>query len=197
MYQHPALFQKEGKYGMSTYSNKDIPMGTIIIREKMKNIHTLTRLSDEYAFALIAEMLKTHEAQFDNLTPSKLDATIDINYETMRERHEKYLPSLTREDAILAYAKYKRNAFSFHMNPGFLFYATKLNHSCIPNVKYYPSDNNTMVFETIRPIKANEEVFDSYINSWLPYDERQQLLMKRYGFTCKCEKCKKGVYADK
>ena len=194
---HPALFQKEGKYGMSTYTKKDIATGTIIIREKMKNIHTLTRLSDEYAFALIAEMLKTHEAQFDNLTPSKLDATIDINYETMRERHEKYLPSLTREDAILAYAKYKRNAFSFHMNPGFLFYATKLNHSCIPNVKYYPSDNNTMVFETIRPIKANEEVFDSYINSWLPYDERQQLLMKRYGFTCKCEKCKKGVYADK
>jgi hypothetical protein len=189
---HPALFQKEGKYGMSTYSKEDIPVGTIIIREKIKNIHVLTRESDEYPFALIAEMIKTNADQFDNLTPFKLDATIDINYETIRERHEKYLPLLSREDAILAYAKYKRNAFSFNMNPGFLFYATKLNHSCMPHVKYYPSDNNMMVFETIRPIKANDEVFDSYINSWLPYEERQQLLMKRYGFKCMCEKCKKG-----
>ena len=189
---HPALFQKEGKYGMSTYTKEDIPAGTIIIREKMKNIHTLTRLSDEYAFALIAEMLKTYEDQFKKLVPFELDATIDINYETIRDKHEKYLPFLSREEVIIAYAKYKRNAFSFHMNPGFLFYATKLNHSCMPHVKYYPSDNNMMVFETIRPIKANDEVFDSYINSWLPYEERQQLLMKRYGFKCRCEKCKKG-----
>ena len=193
---HAALFQKEGKYGMSTYSKEDIPKGTIIIREKIKNIHTLTRESDEYPFALIAEMLKTNETEFENLTPFKLDATINIDYETIRKRHDKYLPLLSREDAIIAYAKYKRNAFSFNMNPGFLFYATKLNHSCNPHVKYYP-DNNTMVFETIRPIKANSEVFDSYINSWLPYEERQQLLMKRYGFTCKCEKCKKRAYADK
>ncbi len=168
-------------------------MGTIIIREKIKNIHTLTRESDEYPFALIAEMLKTNPDQFEKLTPFKLDASIDIVYKTILKRHEKYLPFLSQEDAILAYAKYKRNAFSFNMNPGFLFYATKLNHSCVPHVKYYPSDNNTMVFETIRPIKAESEVFDSYINSWLPYDERKALLQKRYGFECQCEKCKKKV----
>jgi hypothetical protein len=168
-------------------------VGTIIISEKIKNIHTLNRESEEYPFALIAEMLKTNPDQFENLVPQRMDESIHINYDTIFKRHEKYLPLLSREDAILAYVKYKRNAFSFNMNPGFLFYATKLNHSCMPHVKYHPSDNNTMVFETIRPIKAGSEVFDSYINSWLPYDERQELLLKRYGFKCKCEKCKKKV----
>jgi hypothetical protein len=190
---HPALYQKEGIHGISTYSKKYIPAGTIIIREQIKNIYTLTRESPEYPFALIAEMLKTNLDQFENLTPFELDATINIDYETIRTKHEKYLPLLSREDAILAYAKYKRNAFSFNMNPGFLFYATKLNHSCMPHVKYYPSENNMMVFETIRPIKAGDEVCDSYINSNFPYEERQKLLLSRYGFKCQCEKCKKLI----
>ncbi len=187
---HPAIYQKEGLYGMSTYSKEDIPVGTIIIREKINNILSITKENDEYAFALIAQMLKTNKDNFINLVPHKMDNTIKIDYDTIQFKHNKYLTNLTKEDAILAYAKYKRNAFSFNMNPGFLFYATKLNHSCMPHVRYYPSENNTMIFETIRPINAGDEIFDSYINSNFPYNERQNLLMTRYGFKCNCEKCK-------
>jgi len=188
-YIHPALYQKQGDYGMSTFSRENIPTGTIIIREKINNIRTMTKDSTEYPFALIAQLLKTNNAKFTNLVPSTLDNTTTIDYETFRERHLKYLPSLTKEEATLQFMKYKRNAFSFNMNPGILFYATKLNHSCNPHVKYYPSENNIMVFETIRPINANDEVFDSYISSNLTREERQTTLMNRYGFECKCEKC--------
>ena len=149
----------------------------------------MTKDSTEYPFALIAQLLKTNNAKFTNLVPSTLDNTTTIDYETFRERHLKYLPSLTKEEATLQFMKYKRNAFSFNMNPGILFYATKLNHSCNPHVKYYPSENNIMIFETIRPINANDEVFDSYISSNLTREERQTTLMNRYGFECKCEKC--------
>jgi hypothetical protein len=188
-YIHPALYQKKGDYGMSTFSRENIPIGTIIIREKINNIHTMTKDSNEYPFALIAHLLKTNNAKFTNLVPSSLDNTTIIDYETFRDRHLKYLPSLTKEEATLQFMKYKRNAFSFNMNPGILFYATKLNHSCNPHVKYYPSENNIMVFETIRQINANDEVFDSYISSNLTREERQTTLMNRYGFECKCEKC--------
>ena len=192
MQHHPALYQKEGPYGMSTYSNQDIPVGTVIIREKIQNINSMTKESDEYPFALIAQMLKSNPTKFAKLAPTMIDNTITIEYDTIYDKHMKYLTNLTKEDAILAYAKYKRNAFSFNTNPGFLFYATKLNHSCMPHVKYYPYEN-MMVFETVRPIHAGDEIFDSYINTKLPYNERQDLLMKRYGFKCQCEKCKQLI----
>jgi hypothetical protein len=192
-YIHPALYQKQGSFGMSTFSKENIPVGTIIIREKINNIYTMSKDSSDYPFALIAHLLQTNNAKFTNLVPHTLDNTTTINYETFKDKHLKYLPSLTENEAILQYIKYKRNAFSFNMNPGILFYATKLNHSCNPHVKYYPSDNNIMVFETIRQINANEEVFDSYISLKLPREERQTVLMTRYGFECKCEKCNNEI----
>lgn len=188
-YIHPALYQKQGSFGMSTFSRENIPVGTIIIREKINNIRTLTKDSNEYQFALIAHLLKTNNAKFTNLVPFTLDNTTTVDYETIKNRHIKYLPHLSKEEATLQFMKYKRNAFSFNMNPGILFYATKLNHSCNPHVKYYPSENNIMVFETIRQINANDEVFDSYISASLPREERQTTLMSRYGFECKCDKC--------
>ena len=188
-YVHPALYQKQGAYGMSTFSRETIPVGTMIIREKINNIRNMTKESNDYSFALIAQLLKTNNTKFANLVPATLDETTVIDYETIKDRHLKYLPSLSKEEAILNYMKYKRNAFSFNMNPGILFYATKLNHSCNPHVKYYPSENNMMVFETIRQINAGDEVFDSYISSYLPPEERKSTLMSRYGFECKCEKC--------
>ena len=120
-YIHPALYQKQGDYGMSTFSRENIPTGTIIIREKINNIRTMTKDSTEYPFALIAQLLKTNNAKFTNLVPSTLDNTTIIDYETFRERHLKYLPSLTKEEATLQFMKYKRNAFSFNMNPGIQF----------------------------------------------------------------------------
>ncbi len=193
---HPALYQKQGAYGMSTYSRQKIPVGTVIIREQINNISDLTKDSPDYQFALIAKLLETNKTNFMNLVPSKLDNTTIIDYETIRDRHLQYLPFLSENEAKLCFMKYKRNAFSFNMNPGILFYATKLNHSCSPHVKYYPAENNIMVFETIRQINANEEVFDSYISSQLPKSERQSILMTRYGFDCQCSKCKTEPYTN-
>ena len=80
--------------------------------------------------------------------------------------------------------------FKFHNTPGICFIATRMNHSCDPNITYRVVGNE-LVFKTLKPIKKNEELFDSYIDYNLPKEERQKLLLTRYGFQCKCTKCMK------
>jgi SET domain-containing protein len=88
--------------------------------------------------------------------------------------------------------KLKRNMFKFYNTPGICFIATRMNHSCDPNITYRVVGNE-LVFKTLKPIKKNEELFDSYIDYNLPKKERQDLLLKRYGFHCTCTKCMNEV----
>ena len=50
-------------------------------------------------------------------------------------------------------------------------------------------EKDCMTFKTKRPIRANEEIFDAYINGSMPKAERQLALKTRYGFDCACNKC--------
>lgn len=186
LYKHPAIYQKEGKYGMSTFSKKNIPTGTIIIKELPNNIPD--EKDDDYPFKLIKHLLENKKEDFLNMVPNELDETMNVDYNTIRDRHMKYLPELSEDLAKLYYMKYRRNAFGFGNNPAILFYATKLNHSCNPHVTYH-KNGNCMEFETIRPIRANEEIFDSYVNTHSPKQYRQDDLLRRYGFQCNCDKC--------
>jgi hypothetical protein len=186
---HPYIYQKKGDYGMGTYANHNIPVGTIIIKEKINNISDSN--DNDYSFKLIQHLLQHKKEDFLSMVPDQLDETVDIDYNTIRDRHKKYLPELTEDQAKHYFAKYKRNAFSFDGQPGILFYATRMNHSCDPHTSYY-KDGDHMAFKTIRPIKKGDEIYDSYINyKTTAKPERQEMLKTRYGFTCNCEKCLK------
>ena len=40
-----------------------------------------------------------------------------------------------------------------------------------------------------RDINQDEEIFNSYIDTEMPFDTRQELLQGQYEFICDCQKC--------
>jgi SET and MYND domain-containing protein len=66
-----------------------------------------------------------------------------------------------------------------------------INHSCDPNV-FVMMDGPKVSIRTLRPIKADEEIFISYIDTTNPYTRRQSELKSRWFFDCGCTKCQKG-----
>lgn len=71
-----------------------------------------------------------------------------------------------------------------------LNYASRINHSCNPNLSYrYDESRGTVEFYTLRHVNAGEELCVSYVDQSLPRDARRAMLHERYGFTCSCEVC--------
>lgn len=69
------------------------------------------------------------------------------------------------------------------------------NHSCDPNA-YIIMDGAEVNVRSLKPIKKDEEIFISYIDTTNPYYRRQHELKQRWFFTCKCTKCQKGATLD-
>jgi hypothetical protein len=187
VYKDPSIYIKKNNYGLGTYTRKNIPANTIILKERPSILDE--PYDDVYKFKLIRYLLKHNKREFLNLVPRKLDETTNIDYEILKENHLQILPELNKKKIILYYYKIMRNWFRFDEKGVILFYGTKLNHSCNSNITYYKK-GDVMVFETKRDIKAGEELFDSYINCQLHKEERQSKLKKNYGFECGCDNCK-------
>lgn len=66
-----------------------------------------------------------------------------------------------------------------------------INHSCDPNV-FIMMDGPKVSIRTLRSVKADEEIFVSYIDTTNPYSRRQSELKSRWFFDCRCSKCIKG-----
>ncbi|KAJ4383016.1 hypothetical protein N0V86_002243 [Didymella sp. IMI 355093] len=69
------------------------------------------------------------------------------------------------------------------------------NHSCDPNA-YIIMDGAEVNVRSLKPIKKDEEIFISYIDTTNPYSRRQHELKQRWFFTCRCAKCQKGATLD-
>lgn len=74
------------------------------------------------------------------------------------------------------------------------------NHSCAPNVIGKNSAENVRYCRSVRPIKAGQQLFISYVNDTSASEDhdfldqvdtgyRQRLLYENFGFRCKCERC--------
>lgn len=67
--------------------------------------------------------------------------------------------------------------------------ASFANHSCMPNVEWIiDPGSNQIRLVALRDLAPGEELFLSYINHKVPFEQRQQSLFG-YGFTCRCPKC--------
>ena len=69
------------------------------------------------------------------------------------------------------------------------------NHSCDPNA-YIIMDGAEVNVRSLKPIKKDEEIFISYIDTTNPYYRRQHELKQRWFFICRCTKCQKGATLD-
>lgn len=71
-------------------------------------------------------------------------------------------------------------------------YAGLINHSCDYN-STVGFDGEELHVKAIRPIKKDEQIFISYIDTTTPYDIRRNELKERYFFDCQCAKCLQGT----
>ncbi len=182
---------KQSKYGTGTFATIDIPVNTIILKEKPYCLNKNVPLDEFYIYKLINQFLsdKQYIKPFLSLVPLNINSKYLVSsYEDLKHGHQIYLPQLTKAEMILYYMKLKRNMFKFHNSPGICFIATRMNHSCDPNITYTTVGNH-LQFKTLKPIHKNDELYDSYIDYRLPKKERQEILLNRYGFHCKCTKC--------
>ena len=65
------------------------------------------------------------------------------------------------------------------------------NHSCAPNLEHFTAGNR-YYYQTVRPIKKDEQVFISYLGelAYQAASSRREYLQKNWGFDCTCNKCK-------
>jgi SET and MYND domain-containing protein len=66
-----------------------------------------------------------------------------------------------------------------------------INHDCTPNVVAVSCGPNIFV-RAIRPIKAGDELFISYIDQSPTSTDRKQILKDQYYFDCTCKTCDEG-----
>lgn len=73
---------------------------------------------------------------------------------------------------------------------GCYLFSSLLNHSCAPNIKRLNVDDKVVIIVS-RTIAKGEQLFDSYRPNFNNQSkaQRQDALMKDYGFICDCEAC--------
>ncbi|KAI0754279.1 SET domain-containing protein [Daedaleopsis nitida] len=104
-----------------------------------------------------------------------------------------------RRDALGAIGKSSRGA-----QEGIFMQASRLNHSCRPNVcRSWNIDTQEMAFRTLRDVQAGEELCMSYVDVDVLATRKQRKaeLEEAFGFKCACEACtlegEEGVDSDR
>lgn len=119
------------------------------------------------------------------------------------ESPEFSLPQIRRLLFSLAYrhaTTIRHNSFSEEsvitkggISTSFAIYdiASRINHSCSPNLEHVIDDNNMTHCVTIRPIKKGEQVFINYVigMDFETNEERREYIKLNWDFFCECEKC--------
>jgi hypothetical protein len=178
---------------------KDINKDDIILIEKPEIYITMP--NENPLFEIIYNVYNSkYIKEWEELVPQKMIGKIDN--EMIKEieniknnKIKKFLQKIDKKEIMLAYAKYKQNAFNMDnkkekIKPCILFNGAKFNHSCIPNINfYYDEKKNVMIFFANKKINKNTEICDNYININKRYDERKKILEEQYKFTCICKKC--------
>ncbi len=97
--------------------------------------------------------------------------------------------ALSVEEHIKIMAIYETNTFGAGEGSVICPEASRINHSCLPNVHHYW--NNTIERETVHAVEdiaAGEEILTTYIQICRDSAERKKQL-NLYGFTCDCPAC--------
>ncbi|CRK89366.1 CLUMA_CG003122, isoform A [Clunio marinus] len=84
----------------------------------------------------------------------------------------------------------KREGLEETIGSGSLIFCSLINHSCANNVMRICVEGKVLLV-VCRPISKGSQLFDCYKISFLQHQkqERQEILLKDFGFACDCEAC--------
>lgn len=195
------------KKGHGFIATNDIPKNTIILKEYPSFLINNYKQSYFEIFELIYTILISDNVilkkKFMNYLPHKVNNNFTIYIKSIKttfidlEKNNKklyqYLTSNYKIDEIILFClKYICNAFNFFdKGPAILLTGSIFNHSCNPNI-IFGKKNDIMCFFTIRDIKKDEELCNSYTNIFKSTKYRKLHLLSQYGFECDCDRCLKN-----
>ena len=182
--------------GLGLFAVNYIPCGARILSEEP--LLKITNHKLHSVWAPYCRLSTAQKAVYDNLhvfAPPHLDlehtarTSLLNNHSRIREPVESAVADRVRAMSIFAC-----NNFLTSPN-GCAVYgiASRLNHSCIPNVHHsYNSKLQSLTVHAVRDILPNEELLTNYLGSEATYQsasKRMAYCLQAYGFICRCPAC--------
>ena len=186
--------------GLGLFATTFIPIGTRILSELP--LLVLPALNSLCIVPAVSALSPTERETFFSLShPEDEERDEELGVflemvEMMGEEMGMQVDGLSIEDQVAACGIVFANTFAIftpngQQRSGIFATATRINHSCIPNV--YPSYNahlNRLTVHATRDIHPGEELSTTYIPLCLPRAARNSAAyLGRYGFVCACRSC--------
>lgn len=153
---------------------------------------------------IAANDLKSKYQMFLNLQPGRYEQLdMELVYKTFvalmdnsmiksifdSVQSQRFLMHLIAEHSIII----SNNVFRISVDNGTIgmkmgLVTSLFNHSCAPNI-FNGLNGDTDVFITTRPIKKGEQLFVNYKLGDVTTKLRQAILLSKFNFLCKCDKC--------
>lgn len=175
--------------GLGVFAVRDLKCGTRIMCDR-----PLIHLTQGNAMDIPAEFAKLSpdkQALFLSLHCPRLAARDDTRTSIIRTQQglRASAAALSIEEHVKIMAIYETNAFEAGVGSVICPEASRINHSCLPNVHH--CWNKSIERETVhavRDIAAGEEILTTYVKVCIDHVEREKQL-NRYGFSCDCPAC--------
>ncbi len=213
---------RKGSLGYEMYAKRDIKDGEIIWKEAPLISSYPTNKIDpslhnsRYAWSIVEQLLKTEHKElrlqllFDNNyakngVNQSWESGDDVVTERLARENQydvdrvKNIYSIVGTNAITSRTKLKWVNKDICIEDmecyGFFKDLSRINHSCIPNIKLIiPNDQqqeiDSISVVALKNINIGEAIVMDYVQN-AKIDERRLLLFKNYGFRCSCEICDK------
>ena len=206
---------EKGK-GVKITAKENIKQGELLFVEKSlvySNKRGKKRqIFDEIMNVSIINPSKVAEVElFNNLAEKLLKAPLDnekfyylYDGQNLREdmnQRKKYLDDqengkikLKKEkiNGVICNNKYGIGRYIIYHNEkcsGVWGYPSFINHDCLANTTYFGIGDYYISF-SIKEIKKGEEITSNYCSATYTYEDRNNILLKNWGFKCSCQLCK-------
>ena len=179
--------------GLGIVATQDILPGTRVMAEKpLIHIDSYDDSDGGEAFTDISRCLdaylKFSQAEQENFMSLHSYIKPSLDY----WRKDALANGLDEDDiapCVAVMAVYEVNCYPAGEGSVVCLEASRLNHSCVPNVMHYWNEAiGRLTIHATKAISAGEELLTSYVEPLLSRWERTNLL-EQWGFTCRCAAC--------
>ena len=183
--------------GIGMFATHPIPRGTRILHERPLLLLERDLGGDIYYIPLkFSKMSPEGQAAFLSLaaTPHAERDPNRLEWLQILSQSEAYaefnMPMAERQRLLQIF---ETNSFSADEGSAIVFDASRMNHSCTPNVYHnWNAGSGMLTVHAIRDVETGEEIVTSYINICV-YQSARQDQLDRYGFNCDCKACDMGT----